>query len=56
MEHPLCEKCGIRFSVDVHHIKPLKEYPELALDPDNLEALCKRCHAKETRQENTETL
>lgn len=28
----------------VHHIKPLKEYPELALDLSNLVSLCDRCH------------
>lgn len=28
----------------VHHIKPLKEYPELCLDPDNLVALSHEAH------------
>lgn len=28
----------------VDHIKDLEHYPELALDPDNLETLCVRCH------------
>ncbi len=28
----------------VHHIKELKDYPELALDEDNLETLCVECH------------
>lgn len=31
----------------VHHIKPLDEYPELALDEDNLESICPSCHNKE---------
>lgn len=31
----------------VHHIKPLEEYPELALNEDNLESLCNSCHNKE---------
>jgi len=31
----------------VHHIKHLDEFPELALDDDNLESLCKQCHNKE---------
>lgn len=30
----------------VHHIKELKDYPELALDEDNLETLCVECHNK----------
>jgi len=28
----------------VHHIKSLEEYPELALDPENLISLCNLCH------------
>ena len=28
----------------VHHIKELDEYPELALEDDNLISLCDRCH------------
>ena len=28
----------------VHHIKELEDYPELALDSDNLMSLCDRCH------------
>lgn len=30
----------------VHHIKELKDYPELALDEGNLETLCVECHNK----------
>lgn len=28
----------------VHHIKELRDYPELALDDDNLISLCFNCH------------
>ena len=28
----------------VHHKKHLRDYPELALDDDNLESLCDACH------------
>lgn len=28
----------------VDHIKELEEYPELALEEDNLETMCVRCH------------
>ena len=28
----------------VHHIKELEDYPDLALDHDNLISLCDRCH------------
>nr|WP_081831803.1 HNH endonuclease signature motif containing protein [Geomicrobium sp. JCM 19038] len=31
----------------VHHIKPRKDYPELALTSSNLESICPRCHNKE---------
>ena len=34
----------IRSAVEVHHIKELKEYPELASDDDNLIGLCTQCH------------
>lgn len=34
----------IRRAEQVHHIKELKEYPELALDDDNLISLCVQCH------------
>lgn len=30
--------------LEVDHIKELSEYPELALDDDNLRTLCKDCH------------
>ena len=30
--------------VEVHHIKDLKEYPQLRLDDDNLISLCNFCH------------
>lgn len=30
----------------VHHIKELVDYPELALEVDNLETLCVNCHNK----------
>lgn len=28
----------------VHHILHLEDHPELALDDDNLEAICNQCH------------
>ncbi len=32
--------------LEVDHIKELEDYPELALDNDNLRTLCKECHNK----------
>lgn len=50
----LCQECLRRFyqgqvikvqdAVMVHHIKPREEYPELALDINNLESLCDKHH------------
>ena len=34
----------IRRAEQVHHIKELKEYPELGLEDDNLISLCIQCH------------
>ena len=46
----LCQDClaaGRLTAADmVHHVKPLREYPELALVPSNLRPLCNKCHAK----------
>ena len=54
-EHPLCERClqAGRASVaeHVHHKIELNESnykdPMIALNPENLEALCFNCHRKE---------
>ena len=34
----------IRRATEVHHIKDLKEYPDLGLDDENLTRLCTQCH------------
>lgn len=43
-----CELCGASAKdgavLHVDHIKPLAHYPELAKDPDNLQALCEPCN------------
>ena len=54
-EHPVCERCikmGIAVSAEhVHHKTELTEEnvndPLIALNPDNLEALCFKCHQHE---------
>ena len=44
----LCQRCKEQGRITVakiaHHIKPTNEYPELALDIDNGQALCFKCH------------
>lgn len=43
-----CEHCKSKGEANkantVHHIKHLKQCPELALDKSNLMAVCKECH------------
>lgn len=40
-----CKRYGrIREATEVHHIKFLEFFPELALDDDNLVSLCHACH------------
>ena len=33
-----------RFATTVHHIKPVDQFPDLALDLDNLTSCCFNCH------------
>lgn len=41
----ICKRYGrMRQATEVHHIKHVDEYPELALDPGNLISLCHACH------------
>lgn len=35
-----------KIALVVDHIKELEDHPELALDDDNLETLCVKCHNK----------
>jgi len=46
--NPLCERCRglgrVTLADTVHHKKPVEDYPELRLDWDNLESLCRDCH------------
>lgn len=47
--HPLCVDCsGVASEVD--HVLPLRQRPDLSLDPENMRALCKSCHSRRTRQ------
>lgn len=48
--HGLCVDClqagQLTNAEMVHHIKPLRDYPELATDLNNLKPLCNKCHGK----------
>lgn len=52
----LCQEClksGItERAIDVDHKIPMDQGGE-RLDPDNLQSLCKACHGKKTRKENS---
>ena len=42
---PACAACGRAKDLEVHHIRPYHERPELELDPENLVTLCADpCH------------
>lgn len=47
-QHPLCSWCikkdRIEVATTVHHKRDLVDFPEGALDPENLEPLCWKCH------------
>jgi hypothetical protein len=38
--HPLCAACGSKKTLEVHHIVPFSNKPEMELDPTNLITLC----------------
>jgi len=49
-----CEKCESTENLHVHHEKPVKTHPHLALDPDNGIVLCQKCHYKYGHKTGTE--
>ncbi|MBK5254333.1 MAG: HNH endonuclease [Peptostreptococcaceae bacterium] len=48
--HYECQECKKRGKITkadtVHHIKHVRDHPELALTKSNLEPVCKACHNK----------
>lgn len=43
---PFCKNCGSKKELQGHHIISYSERPELGSDNDNIEVLCKYCHAE----------
>jgi 5-methylcytosine-specific restriction endonuclease McrA len=41
---PECEICNRKKGLEAHHIVPFHIAPDLELKPNNLMALCRRCH------------
>ncbi len=46
-----CQHCGERRRLEVHHTKPVRDYPQHAFNPDLCLTLCAGCHTKETNRE-----
>src|SRR5680860_791561 len=51
-ENPLCHDCLLEKRLtptqEVHHVKKIREHPELRLVKNNLMGLCKGCHSVRT--------
>lgn len=46
----ICVKCLARANLTIDHIKPIRDYPELSFDPQNVQVLCRRCNSKKGRR------
>jgi hypothetical protein len=40
LEHPTCDLCGGDRNLEVHHVEPFHQRPDLELQPSNLLTLC----------------
>lgn len=59
-DHYICQNClkkenKITRATEVHHIRSIADYPELALDLDNLTSLCWDCHEQTKPRGKQET-
>lgn len=46
-----CVQCGSRHRLEIDHIEPVRDRPDLAWSLSNLQTLCGRCHSRKTRIE-----
>lgn len=46
-----CVLCGERRGLEVDHVLPVRDRPDLSFTLSNLQCLCGRCHARKTRIE-----
>ncbi len=46
-----CVQCGERRFLEVDHVLPVRDRPDLSFALSNLQCLCGRCHARKTRLE-----
>lgn len=49
----ICMNCGSGENIEIDHIKPESLYPELALDYENIQLLCRRCNASKGNRHET---
>jgi hypothetical protein len=52
----VCECCGTRVKLHVHHVKSFSKFPDLRFDPKNSEVLCPKCHFAEHHRKPRELL
>ncbi|MDD4049342.1 MAG: HNH endonuclease [Clostridia bacterium] len=48
-----CRICGKESKLNVHHIKPVNRYPELACVFNNVITLCRDCHRRVEKKDKT---
>lgn len=46
-----CVRCGSRQRLEVDHIEPVRDRPDLGFELTNLQTLCGKCHGRKTRLE-----
>ena len=46
-----CVECQAVGRLEVDHVIPVRDAPDRAFDPDNLQSLCASCHTRKTRIE-----
>ncbi len=52
----VCRECGSVHSLQSHHIKSYREYPELRFDLNNGILLCSKCHGKKHVNDNKKVI
>lgn len=50
----MCMLCGSDYRIVVDHIKPRSRFPELELDPDNMQVLCNECNMGKGNKDYTD--
>jgi hypothetical protein len=50
----VCMKCGATSDITVDHIKPRSLYPELELEFDNMQVLCRCCNSAKNNKDTTD--